>query len=226
MVYVPGMTTPSDPNHQPGFGQQPGYGEQPGYGQQQPGYGQQPHYGQQQQGGYQQPGGYGNSGLPGFPAAPAPVDNGPQPTFTPPTTVNAAFWCYIVGAVAVVVGALLFLGQKQTILDTLRNNNNAGLTESQLEAAANTGVTVGLVFAIIVAALYAFFAFKMRAGRNWARIVLLIVAILALLSLLTNLSNGTLPVLTLIGDLAAVVGAVLSFLPASNEYVAAVKRSR
>jgi hypothetical protein len=167
------------------------------------------------------------SGLPNYPSAPPSGDMGyaqnqqQQPAFAPPREVTVSFWCYIAGAVIVLIGGLFYLGSKQTVLDTLRNNNTSTLTDTQLQAAANLAVGLVVVFAIIIAGLYVLFAFKLKAGRNWARIVLTIIAALNLLSLL---SGGT--ALSYIGTLAAVVGCVLSYLPNSSAYFAAVKRSR
>ncbi|HEX5117073.1 MAG TPA: hypothetical protein VFW65_17915 [Pseudonocardiaceae bacterium] len=211
------MTTPSDPNQPGGYGNQPEYGGQPG------GYGGQP--GMTPPGGNPgyQPGGYGNpSGLPNFPAAPQSMESqSQQPAINPPGSITGSFWCYVAAAVVSVIGALLFLGQKQTVANALRNANTTGLTEAQIQSAAGTVVTTALVLAIIFAALYVFFSFKLRAGRNWARIVLTIVAVLSLLSLLLN--GGNLSILGLIGDLAAVVGAILSYTPQSNQYISATK---
>lgn len=201
------MTTPSDPNQPGGYGDQPGYGSQPG------GYGGQP--------GMNQPGGYGNpSGLPNFPAAPPSMES-QQPAITPPGSIVGSFWCYVAAAVISVVGALLLLGQKQTIENALRDNNTTGLSEAQIQSAANVAVVVSLVATIIIAALFVFFSFKLKAGRNWARVVLTIVAVLALLSLLVGAGSSS--ILGIIGDLAAVVGAILSYVPQSNQYIAAVK---
>ena len=74
----------------------------------------------------------------------------------------------------------------------------------------------------IIAALYALFAFKLRAGRNWARIVLTIIAVLDLLGLISRNGNP----IGYVGALAAIVGCVLSYLPNSGAYFAAVKASR
>jgi hypothetical protein len=168
--------------------------------------------------GYSQP-----SGLPNFPAAPPATESAAR-TYTPPTEMTAAFWCYVVAALISLVGGLLVIGQKQAFLDTLRkSSNNANLTPEQLDSVASTEITVAIVIAVIIAALYLLFTFKLRAGRNWARIVLTVVAALALLSLLFG--NGQ-TLLGYIGELAAVAGAVLSWLPKSSEYIAAVKASR
>lgn len=164
------------------------------------------------------------NGLPQFPSAPPPSEYGNAPqTYTPPNELMASFWCYLGAAVIVLVGGLFYTGQKQAVLDTLRATNTANLTETQLESAAGFVVVFVVVVAAVIAALYAFFAFKMRAGRNWARIVLTVIAALDLLSLVSGRGAGT---LGLIGALAAIVGCVLSYLPNSGAYFSAVKASR
>lgn len=174
-----------------------------------------------------QPGEYGSYGepssLPRFPEAP-PSSEGLTPAVTPPTEIMAAFWCYIVAAVVTVVGGLLVLGSRQQIMDAVRNaGTGSNLTSQQLDDAANFAIGFAVVLSLVFAGLYVLFAFKLRAGRNWARIVLTVIAALELLSLLT--SNGGGSALRYIGDLAAIVGAVLSYLPNSNAFFAAVKRN-
>jgi hypothetical protein len=170
-----------------------------------------------------QPGGYGNqSGLPSFPPAPPSMESqAQQPAVNPPGTILGAFWCYVASAVLIVIGGILFYSQKQTLIDAARDNNPNRLTETQIEQGASTIVTFVLIVAIILGVLFAFFAFKLRAGRNWARIVLTIVAALSLLSLVLSLRN--LSILPLVGELAAVVGAILSYATQSNQYIAATK---
>jgi hypothetical protein len=171
-------------------------------------------------------GGYQTGGLPGYPeAAAANEAQGTNTPFVPPSQLVGAFWAYIVAAVVGVVGGLLVLTQKQQILDALRESNsqqNSNLSESQLQSLANASIGVAVVIALVIAALYVFFAFKLKAGRNWARILLTIIAVLALLSLITGRGGS---ILSFIGEVAAVVGAVLSYLPQSSAYISAVKRS-
>jgi hypothetical protein len=168
--------------------------------------------------------GYGQqSGLPSFPAAPPPTESAVQ-TYTPPTEMTAAFWCYVVAAVISLIGGVLAVGQKQAVLDTLKQSKaNADLTPGQLDTLASAAITFAIVVAVVIAGLYLLFAFKLRAGRNWARIVLTVVAALALLSLLFSSAHT---VLSYIGELAAVAGAVLSWMPNSSAYIAAVRASR
>lgn len=167
------------------------------------------------------------SGLPSFPSAPPPSDDygtqRPAQSFEAPREIMASFWCFVGAAVIVLIGGLLTTGNKQAILDKLRTTNTTNLTESQLESVASTAVVIAVVVTVIIAGLYVLFAFKLRAGRNWARIVLTIVAVIDLLGLVTG--QGGVAV-GYIGALAAIVGCVLSYLPNSGAYINAVKASR
>jgi len=164
------------------------------------------------------------SGLPQFPAAPPPAEYGQQrPVYEPPKEIVASFWCYLGGALVGLLSGLLFIGQKQALLDTLRNQNTTNLSDADLQAAANIAVVLVVVIAVILAGLYALFAFKLKAGRNWARIVLTIVAALNLLSLVSGRGGSA---VGYVGELAVIAGAVLSYLPNSSAYITAVKASR
>ncbi|HEX6340170.1 hypothetical protein [Umezawaea sp.] len=141
---------------------------------------------------------------------------------TPPTTIIAAFFGFLANTVTSLVSIAVLAGSRDQLVDTLRQSSGASMTEEQLQSSA----TVGLAFAIGVAALIAlvdlWLAFKLKAGRNWARIVLTVLTLLQLASILTTDGN------TAIGYVScaiAVIAVVLSFLPASNAYIAGVKRA-
>lgn len=166
----------------------------------------------------------GQSGLPQFPAAPPPSDlRQPAESYAPPREIVASFWCYIGGAVVVLLGGLLAIGEKQTILDALRTANTTNATEAQLEAAANLVVIVAVVISVVLTGLYVLFAYKLKAGRNWARIVLTVLAVLTLINLVSTRGGSA---VGYIGELAVIVGCVLSYLPNSSGYFAAIKASR
>lgn len=170
----------------------------------------------------QPPPNYG--GIPSYPSAPQPSDYQPQ-RITPPNEIMAAFWCYVAAALILVVGGLFALGERQQLIEDLRlSQASQGLTDAQLQAAATASIIITLVIVIVIAGLFVLFAFKMRQGRNWARIVLTVLAAFALLSLLFAGSGGS--VLRLVGDLASVAGAVLTYLPKSSMYFAASRQAR
>ncbi|WP_410592427.1 hypothetical protein [Amycolatopsis sp. lyj-23] len=150
-----------------------------------------------------------------------------DPTAGParPGTVEGAFWAFIAAPVIGLIGGLLIFANRDQIASTLRDTNRqrgGNLTDAQIDQAVNVTMITAVVIAVIFAALYVLFAFKLRAGRNWARIVLTVLTALQLLSLLIGQSTigGYLAVL------AAVVGVVLSFTGPSNAYFAAAKAPR
>ncbi len=86
---------------------------------------------------------------------------------------------------------------------------------------------LGVVIALIFAALYLLFAFKMRQGRNWARITLTVLGGIGVLMGVLGLlfSTGALGVLGLllsIVQLVLIVAAIyFMFRPAANAYFTA-----
>ncbi|HEX3783488.1 MAG TPA: hypothetical protein VHX38_27810 [Pseudonocardiaceae bacterium] len=163
--------------------------------------------------------------MPAYPAAPpihADESGGP---LTPPTEITVSFWGWLLSAVVVVVGGLLTLGQKQQIIDALNKiDTNAALKGVSVQSQAQTAIILAVVLAVIIALLYALFAVKLRAGRNWARIVLTVIAVLNLINLLTN--SDTASLLSYIGEVVSVIAAVFSYLPKSNAYIRESKRAR
>ena len=163
---------------------------------------------------------------PNYPNYPESAAAG-QPTAAParPSTVEYAFWAFIASTVIGLVGGLLIFGNRDAITDALRNSNTqngGGLTETQIDQAVNIAMITAVVISVIIAALYLLFAFKLRAGRNWARIVLTVLTALSLLSLLVGQST----IVGYFGVLAAVAGVVLSFMTPSNAYFAAARTIR
>lgn len=163
---------------------------------------------------------------PNYPNYPQSAGAG-QPAAAParPSTVDGAFWAFIASTVIGLVGGLLIFGNRDAIADVLRQSNRqsgGGLTESQIDQATSFAMTTAVVIAVIIAALYLLFAFKLRAGRNWARIVLTVLTALQLLSLLVGQST----IVAYVGVLAAAVGVALSFMAPSNAFFAAGKTIR
>ncbi|SFW85318.1 hypothetical protein [Amycolatopsis australiensis] len=142
-----------------------------------------------------------------------------------PSTVEGAFWAFIASTVLGLVGGVLIFASRDAIAAALRDSTRRSggtLTDAQIDQAVNITMIVALVIAVIIAALYLLFAFKLRAGRNWARIVLTVITALQLISLLAGQST----VLGYVSVAAAVVGVILSFLTPSNAYFAAAARIR
>ncbi|MBB5954727.1 hypothetical protein FHS29_001297 [Saccharothrix tamanrassetensis] len=138
-----------------------------------------------------------------------------------PKEVQASFWIWIAGAVLSVVGALLALTQREEIARALRDSPQSGqLSPAEFDAAVTFSLLFAVAIGVVFAGLYVLFAFKARAGRNWARVVLTVLTALGLLSLLFGPS-----LFGVVTSLLSVVAVVLLYMPNSKAYFDAVKRA-
>ncbi len=182
-----------DPSQQPGYqsGTPSGGFPQQGYPQQP--YQQQP-YPQQgyQQQGYQQ-GVYGAN-----PYAAPPMQGGEPAATHRPTTINVAFWIAIITPIVVTLltaGAMFSVTQ---VIDDIVASADVETTSPNSPdpaSVANAALMVLFGFVIFIYAvltgLWILFGFKMRAGRNWARITLTVFAGIWILFMLPSLfGNG------------------------------------
>ncbi|HJP76571.1 MAG TPA: hypothetical protein VJ914_20040 [Pseudonocardiaceae bacterium] len=153
---------------------------------------------------------------------PGPSEPEQPPEPRPPVTVQVAFWIWIASAVLSLVFAVLIPRQKSAIVDALNNAKPPGIAPSQYAQYANTLVVTTIVTLVLFALLYVFFAYKVRVGRNWARLTLTVLLVIGFIYYAytgTLLSNG-------FGLLISVLALVLVYLPASNAYFASRKRLR
>lgn len=124
-----------------------------------------------------------------------------------PSTVKISFWIFLIGIILDVVGAVMLIFAGMAVA-TSKDTVTVGTT------AVNGGVLITSgVLALVFAAIGLLILWKMKAGKNWARIVLTVLEVLSLGSLFGG-TNG-------IGITALVLGivaVVLMWLPASNAY--------
>ena len=85
-----------------------------------------------------------------------------------------------------------------------------------------------MIFSLIFIGLFVLFAYKMRAGRNWARITLTVLGALSVVSTLFGLSSasGLHLVIALIQMVLILVAIYFMYRPESNQYYAANKVRR
>ncbi|HEX3783874.1 MAG TPA: hypothetical protein VHX38_29780 [Pseudonocardiaceae bacterium] len=152
-----------------------------------------------------------------------PVDPAAEASPRPPVTVVVAFWVWIAAAVLVLVRVVLTLGQKNEIVNELRANPPKGIAASTYPQVAQTLIDVQVLLFVLAALFFVFFAYKVRAGRNWARLTITIVTVVGVVY--TALYSG-LDWETGISLLISVIPVVLINLPPSTAYFAARKRQK
>lgn len=153
-----------------------------------------------------------------------------------PGSVKGAFLIYVVAALLAIVGAVLLVTSKTwdaAIAASAGKANASGITAESL---ANAVKIATIVVTVIIVGLYLLFAFKMRAGRNWARVVLTVLSALSIANTARSSSSITVnnqvysaagsQVFSWLGAILAILAIVLMFLPASNAYFTASKAAR
>lgn len=155
------------------------------------------------------------------PAKPAQQPEQPGPV-RPPVPVQVAFWIWVASAVLSLVSAVLTPREKGEIINALTTAKPQGITPAQYEQYANTLIIVSIVTLVLFAALYVFFAYKVRAGKNWARMTL---TVLMVIGVAYDAYTGTL-LSSGIGLLISAVAVILVYFPSASAFFAAHKRLR
>ncbi|MBC6446495.1 hypothetical protein [Actinokineospora xionganensis] len=168
-----------------------------------------------------------------YPSFPEYSSSNPDPVApVRPKPVDTSFMLWIANAALGLLGFLITVsvGREATrtqIIDQLRAQGET-FTESQVDSL----VTAGIIFAGVIAAvffgLYLLFAFKMRAGRNWARITLAVLGGLGLIFGLIGLAQGTggaVSMILSVLQIALIAGAIyFMYTKEASAYFDAAKR--
>ena len=114
--------------------------------------------------------------------APPPPKN--EPAAPPPEEIHTAWVLWLAAAGLAMIGMLLnaftasFVDLPVTTRDAFRDAiDSAGNPAIKVEDMFSVAMALGAVFAVIAAAVTVWLAFRLRAGRGWARTMLDIVAI-------------------------------------------------
>jgi hypothetical protein len=132
-----------------------------------------------------------------------------------PQQVTIAFWLYILAAAISLVSLIVGLANSGSLkAEAQRQMETQGLqvSESALNATVTAAIAVSVVFGILYVGAYLLFAYFMRRGANWARIVLLIITGLSLFGILGG--NG----LGAARAVLALIASVLILLKPANDY--------
>ncbi|GGN07920.1 hypothetical protein GCM10011609_54380 [Lentzea pudingi] len=141
---------------------------------------------------------------------------------TPPGTVIAAFTGFLVSCVFAATSVGVLVGSHDDLVDALRASGTT-MTEEQLQSAATFTQVLFASIAVVIALVQLWLAFKLRSGRNWARVVLTVFTVFQVASLF--IGEGTATLAAYGGALVAAMAVVASYLPASNVYFDTVKRA-
>jgi hypothetical protein len=132
------------------------------------------------------------SPYPGQQPPPGFAPRGPAAPVEKPKEVETAFRLGLLAVVLTVVGIALGFVTAGPGIDAAVATGQVppGITEQQYRQFATIGLAVVAVLLLIVIAVYLLFLFKMRAGRNWARILVTILGLLWILAGLWGLVNS------------------------------------
>lgn len=125
-----------------------------------------------------------------------------------PLTVHIAFVLWLVAIVAGFVTAVVLLVSAGTSVA-------AGDSSLTADFFGITFVFAGLLV-LVLTAIQAAIVFRMRAGRNWARVTLTVVAVLQIVNAIFSIGlNPGLSIITIVMD---AVATALMWVPASNRF--------
>jgi hypothetical protein len=157
---------------------------------------------------------------PMFPVMP-PLKGPEQPKVKPPVPreVNISFAVWVLTSLLSAV--LQFIDADSFVANYQKQIAGSAAADTLTSGTLKTAYIIAIVG---VGVLMVFFAWKMRSGSNWARIVLGVLGVFGLM--FQAQSVGLSDWLTLLGVLITAVGLVFMFVPASNAYFAKFRRPR
>ena len=173
----------------------------------------------------------GPEGPPNQPYQPMPS---PPPHETPawqatpasrPKTVDTAFLLWMIIAALGVVSLILQLTIGDEFTRAARislEQQNEPFTEQDVETIANAAKFFALAIGLLFVGLFLLFAYRMRAGKNWARITLTVLGGLSVVFTLIGLaSSDPLTLIIRLADAVLIVAAIYyMFRPDANQYFA------
>ena len=129
--------------------------------------------------------------------------------------MQGSFWILIVSAALRVFFGVITIATWTAFTDTqLRGPLPPHTTVAQARSAIHTYLLVNIALDLVFAAAYVLLAYRIRAGRNWARLTITaIVVLFGLFDIFTG-ANGT----TLAIVLVELVGVALLWLPQSRAF--------
>jgi phosphatidylserine synthase len=146
----------------------------------------------------------------------------PTEQSSPPGTIIASFLGFLAATVTTVAGAVFLATSGPELAEELRKRGTS-LTGTEIDGAVTLTQGLGIAVAAVIVLGYLWLAFKLKAGRNWARVVL---TVLTLLQVGFLFVGGAADTWGYLSCGVAVLAVVLSYSPSANAYVARVKHAR
>ncbi|MGY2900863.1 peptidoglycan/LPS O-acetylase OafA/YrhL [Curtobacterium sp. PvP017] len=120
-----------------------------------------------------------------------------------PTSVTVSFIIWLVVVLANIVQGIISL--------------TSGSSADVADSVGTAPLVGGAIFAFVLAVIELIIVFKMRDGRNWARIVLTVLAILQLIGVGVGAASGG-NAFGWIGGVAVLVATILMYVGGANGY--------
>ena len=165
-----------------------------------------------------------------MPPPPPGAESGPP---VRPRAVDLACLLTLIGTVfAVIVTAVTYLGDETALRELTRQaleDSGRPATEADITSATSSFKVMIVLSLVIGFAIVLLFVMKLRAGRNWARVVIVAFAAMSVLIFLANAGAIGLGVDFLINAVSvgiSVATIVYLFRAEANAYFIAVKRRR
>jgi hypothetical protein len=128
--------------------------------------------------------------LPTYPSGAARDESLGVSQQAPPAPVVNAVRLMLITVGILVISILVTIATKSHLRSVIAHRHPE-YTSSHLDTLINAAIISALIFGLIFAAAYTWLAFRVRAGRGWARVVTLILAGLGVLSGLGGLASST-----------------------------------
>ncbi|MBO9042022.1 hypothetical protein DEJ03_13535 [Curtobacterium sp. MCLR17_043] len=124
-------------------------------------------------------------------------------TSSRPTSVTVAFVIWLVVVLANILQGII--------------NLTSGSSADVADSVGTAPLVGGAIFAFILAVIELIIVFKMRDGRNWARIVLTVLAVLQLIGVGVGAASGG-NAFGFIGGIAVLIATILMYVGGANGY--------
>ncbi|MBO9056285.1 hypothetical protein JYQ29_04720 [Curtobacterium flaccumfaciens pv. flaccumfaciens] len=124
-------------------------------------------------------------------------------TSSRPTSVTVAFVIWLVVVLANILQGII--------------NLTSGSSADVADSVGTAPLVGGAIFAFILAVIELIIVFKMRDGRNWARIVLTVLAVLQLIGVGVGAASGG-NAFGWIGGVAVLIATILMYVGGANRY--------